>query len=519
MNDLYYRYTKTKTVNKYFEQQRKVYEMMKLYKETENKNLLNKIIRLCVAQTNTVILNTLRDKQIMELMMDILTIGNNYKVGNATSILIQLSKTYRDAFFQIIEEIPHSFSKLIYHFDQISIYQMFNSFYEDKDNQINSFTFICYWIFALNQSAPLSISRILFDVDVRKSLKQDVLETYKKNVDFFKLINEKPFAFINFFRTLSHFCKKFLANPLFKPYQDLLVAASQLLFYPFAEICKPSSSKRGTIKDDCVSTLLDLYINLPRDKYVYYNCLDILRNHFYGSRLAVTAITYITNNIRNAAMNSFDFDLLSISVPFRIFYINEDYLYFTNVDDPVKTRLIDESKPNNMMMQVGLEYIKSLIRTSGNKILQTKKNLINSVLVLWYNSANCVLVKPDAKLVQTYLLKICLLIGDDLRYRPYHTLYQEIAVPFSKCLIEDSQEDDKPKNSYASKAASIPNIGPLNFDFKKRWKAFDFELNKEQLAFFDNMIEELDQLLKDSYFNFNTDFQFPCEEEEEEEDN
>ena len=94
MNDLYYRYSKTKTVNKYFEQQRKVYDMMKLYQETDDKILINKITRLCFVQTNTVILSTLRDRQIMELMLDILLTGDNFKIGNVTAILYQVSKTF-----------------------------------------------------------------------------------------------------------------------------------------------------------------------------------------------------------------------------------------------------------------------------------------------------------------------------------------------------------------------------------------------------------------------------------------
>ena len=269
MNDLYYRYTKTKTVNKYFEQQRKVYEMMKLYKDTENRNLLNKIIRLCFVQTNTVILNTLRDKQIMELMMDILTIRDRYKIGNATAILYQVSKTYRDSFFKTLEEIPDSFSKIIYHFDQLSIYQMFNLLYEDKDTPINHFSFIYYWIYAFTQDVPVSMLRPVLDVEIRKSVKTEILDYYNKNVHYTKLLNEKPFAFINFFRSLSLLFKKSAAVPAIKPFQDLIISASQILFYPFFEICKPSSSKRGTIKDDCVSALLELYLYLPRDKYIY----------------------------------------------------------------------------------------------------------------------------------------------------------------------------------------------------------------------------------------------------------
>ena len=540
MNDLYYRYSKTKTVDKYFEQQRKVYEMMKLYKETENRSLLYKIIRLCTVQTNTVILNTIRDKQIMQLMIEILIGNDRYKVGNATSILSQISKSYRSSFFQTLEEIPECFAKLIYHFDKISIYQMFNSFYDDKETPISSFSFIYYWIYAFSQSLkyPASITGAVFEVGMWKSVKPGIFDAFRKVVNYTKLIEEKPLSFINFFRSLSFFCKKSLDNPDFKLYQDLFIAASQYLLYPFSGICKPSSAERGTVKDDCVSALIELYLNLPRDKYVYFSCMDLLRNHFYGSKLAACAITYISNNLKNPAMNSYDYELLSISVPFRIYYINDDYLYFVNYRDPIKTRLVNESKPNNLTMQAGIEYIKSLLRTSASKIYQTKRNLIGLVTILWYNSLKCTLDEAGAKLVQSFLLKICMLVGDDSLNRVYHTIYQEIAVPFSKYLIDESsissptktlnnkinQKDTTPicspiKNP--NNAASAKNSQPieqLNLDFKKRWKTFDFELTREQTSFFDSMIEELDQLLKDSSFNLNTDFQFPDEEEEEEDE-
>ncbi|KAK8867003.1 hypothetical protein M9Y10_009972 [Tritrichomonas musculus] len=534
MNDLYYRYSKTKTVNKYFEQQRKVYDMMKLYQETDDKILINKITRLCFVQTNTVILSTLRDRQIMELMLDILLTGDNFKIGNVTAILYQVSKTFRESLYKGFEDIPDFFSRIIYRFDKLSIYQMFNLFYEDKETPVGSFSFIYYWLYAFSQSShfPASITRPLLSHEIMQNLNPDILDIYQDNVNYIKLIEENTFSLINFFRTLSLLCKKSAENPEFKPFQEVLCLASQILFSPFHTICKPCSSQRGTIKDDCVSALIELFLNLPRDIHVYYNCIDILRNHFYGSHLTISAIRYITNNIKNAAMNTFDFELFSISVPFRLYYINEDYLYFTNIDDPVKTRLIDETKPNNITMKAGLDYIKSLIRTSGTKLAQTKKNLINSVLVLWYNSVNCVLIKSDAKLVQTFLLRICICIGDELQNETYHKLYQQIAVPFFKSLISDYDAEVIQKNdksyyktvffsssdlsSIKTPQATLKKDDQFNTEFTKLWNEFEFELDRQQTSFFDKMIEELDQLLKDSSFNFETDFQFPSEEEEEE---
>ncbi|OHT04214.1 hypothetical protein TRFO_28317 [Tritrichomonas foetus] len=457
---------------KYFQNPGKCVEIIELLKNTEEKNTIMLINELFKNHSNTVLLaHVHKIPKVIELLVEIIESIQDFRAGIATQIIKYSCELFTEKFFMFVETLPLFFVSIVKNLSKPSVFDLFSHFLSFPPVKMHSYLYGI--VYGLLVSMDCSGSSLVLP-PAWKSLTNEALAVYKSNLNFDNFLNTSPKSFISLMRIFSSFIKD---NRNFLDMEDMescidgfsQIIAETIPFFQYSQYFenindRSLSKNRGTIKDDCLAELINLYSLLPPNESLVGTCFYLIDTPFVGSNLNIAAINYFAKHSSDSIFSSKTEFVKRIL--FRIFYIPYDLLYqFLPTDDPIHSRLIKDMKPNNLVMQAGLKLIERVVRIEDEKIKNEMKALIMKlILIIWNKSLNENQGIEDFLLIQSFLIQICLRINKK-GYGVEKEENKSLNSNRNNSIDSQSSGSDSSEENYESKPKNVKN-SQLNDEYE-----------------------------------------------------